>query len=251
MTRIPVIGVVGWATGPNSFGATNPYLHYLSLFGDIRILTPKRSIDPDLDLVVMPGGKDTTSANYGEAPGYYNSDADQFKEFFFRHNLPLYIKERIPVFGICLGMQQIGIHFGAKLVQDISFTEHETSKHEERSELVNPLKFTREYLKFEASLFRTSKPKQIKVCSHHHQAFVVGDDNYDCHWPKELRVIATSTGDVVEFFEHESLPIAACQCHPEEDYNIVSMTLIEKLLSKSPNAERKVKSEGLALQLAQ
>ena len=86
-----LIGIVGWKVGDNSFGATIQYLEYLSMFGDVDILTPSHKIRKDLDLLVLPGGQDMLSSKYGNAPSYFNSNPDVMKEFFFENNLKDYI----------------------------------------------------------------------------------------------------------------------------------------------------------------
>lgn len=214
MKKVPKIGIVGWSTGPNSFGSTISYLYYLSQFGEVRILTPKKTIDQDLDLVILPGGKDMPPDHYGEIPGYYNSDADQFKETFYKWNLPQYIDAGIPIFGICLGFQQLCVYFGAKLEQDISWTGHETSKSDERGESVNKITFKPEYIKLELEIYKKLNKKELKVCSLHHQGVIDNDE-----FPESLSIIGfaketKSNTNIVEFIKHKKLPIAGCQNHP-------------------------------------
>jgi len=241
--KIPKIGIVGWSTGDNSFGTTKSYLHFLSFFGDVRILTPKNYIDEDLDLVVMPGGKDTLPARYGQAPGYYNSDPDQFKEHFALVNLPMYIEAGIPIFGICLGMQMLCVHFGGELVQNIDLGTHGYSDEksaEGRGQLVNDIIFTPKFTLLEIQLLKENKLKRIKTCSLHHQGVKLGTV------PDELQVIAYTKDDIVEFIQHETLPIAGCQSHPEEDFSPLSIHLIEKLIKRSPNLQNENERHTLA-----
>lgn len=238
------IGIVGWSTGDNSFGTTRSYLHYLNFFGEIRILTPKEGIDEDLDLVVMPGGKDTLPSNYGAVPGYYNSDSDQYKEHFAKVNLPKYIQAGIPVFGICLGFQQIAVHFGGVLKQNIDLGSHGYSDVEKvgRGELVNTLVFDPKYLTLELQLTKTTKSKKIKTCSLHHQG--VEKDSL----PDELDLIAYTDDGIVEAFRHPKLPISAVQFHPEEDFNTLGRFLIRDLLAKSPNLQNENKGNTEKIQ---
>jgi gamma-glutamyl-gamma-aminobutyrate hydrolase PuuD len=227
----PTIGIVGWSTGDNSFGATKAYLHYLSFFGNVRILTPRSDIDQDLDLVVMPGGKDTLPSKYNQVPGYYNSDPDQFKEHFYNVNLKQYVEAGIPIFGICLGFQMLCTYFGGELTQNIDLGAHGYSdeKNAGRGELVNDLIFDNKFIALEANLMRDNKLKKIKVCSLHHQGIMIDD------MPDDLEVIAKTKDDVVEFMRHRKFPIAGCQNHPEEDFNPLSIYMIKALIKKSPN----------------
>lgn len=245
MNKIPKIGIVGWSTGDNSFGTTKAYLHYLAYFNaDIRILTPKADIDEDLDLVIMPGGKDTLPMRYGQVPGYYNSDPDQFKEHFAMVNLPQYIEVGIPIFGICLGFQMLCVHFGLELDQEIDIATHGYSdeKLKGRGELVNDLIFTMDYIPVET---RLSRKKKIKVCSLHHQG-VLKDEFEKENCP--LNLIAHTSDGISEFMEHRELPIAACQGHPEEDFNPLSIYLIKNLLKRSPNLKNETPRNFAAAQ---
>lgn len=245
----PKLGLVGWKTGDNSFGATLAYLHHLSFFGEVRILTPKKEIDLDLDLIVLPGGKDTLPSKYGAVPGYYNSDPDQFKEAFIDLNLKGYIEAGIPVWGTCLGFQQLMVYFGCKLHQNINLGIHGYSDAEKvgRGELVNDLTFTPKYIPFENELLnkRKGKSKSFKVCSLHHQAVLIDKDETNYGIPDCLDVVAY-TDDVVELFRHKELPIAGSQSHVEEDFNMPAMTMIRELISRSPN--RKNENKGVKQQ---
>lgn len=245
MSNIRKIGIVGWSQGENSFGASKSYLHYFNFFGKVRILTPSDSIDEDLDLVVMPGGKDTLPSNYGAVPGYFNSEPDPFKEHFAKVNLPQYIDARIPIFGICLGFQQLCVHFGAPLIQNISIEDHGYSgeKTGDRGELVNDLIFTNDYTLLEAKLLNLSKSKKTKIstCSLHHQGVHV-DKIPEC-----LSLIAYTKDKIAEFIEHRELPIAASQSHPEEDFNRLAANLIANLIKRSPNLKNENKGNAVAV----
>jgi putative glutamine amidotransferase len=238
MNKRPKIGLVGWSTGDNSFGATRAYLHFISMFGDPILLCPMEGIDESLDLVIMPGGKDTPPHTYGQVPGYYNSDADQFKEAFLNNNMPQYIEAKIPIFGICLGFQQLAVYFGAQLIQHISSIHgYSDVDIKGRGDLVNELIFTPEFKPLESNLLRsTPKVKKIKCCSLHHQGvpFEIGKSSAEI-FPEVLDPIAYTSDGILEAFKHKSLPIAGVQFHPEEDWNILGRKLMKDLLRKSPN----------------
>ncbi len=209
------IGIVGWNLGENSFGSTKAYLAYLGHFGQVIVLTPSSEIIPDLDLLVLPGGKDITSFLYGKVPSYYNSDADVMKEFFFQYSLPLYIEAGVPIFGICLGMQQINVHFGGKLIQEVG--DHPYSE-ESRSELVHDLLYTDPWAK---------RMPKAKVNSLHHQA-VDEKSLPDC---LEIVAVSKSKGaQAVEIIRHRTLPIWGVQYHPEEIYDDPATAIISNLL---------------------
>jgi len=235
----PKIGIVGWSTGPNSFGATKPYLHHLSLFGDVIILPPTKTTYDFLDLVVLPGGADTLPTRYGMVPGYYNSDPDQYKEAFIDLNLQNYINAGIPIWGTCLGFQQLIVYFGGKMIQNIVGHSHSDVEKYGRGHEVNELTFVPKYEPFRDKMLkiRPRAPKKIKVCSLHHQGIEFDEDKPNYGLPECLDVIAYSE-ELVEFFRHKELPIAGGQSHVEEDFNMVGNTLIKELLSRSPNRKK-------------
>jgi putative glutamine amidotransferase len=216
--------IPGWATGDGSFGVTKAYLHYFSQFGQVEILTPREGIESG-DLLVLPGGLDTASINYGEVPGFTNTNTDVFKEYFFKQNLPQYIDNGIKVYGICLGLQEIAVHFGAKLHQDISLY-HVRSK--ERSDLVHKLLPTESLIKLigldQFSWNTKQKYHYININSLHHQAV---DERT---LPSCLEVLGRSEDGYVELLRHKTLPIYAGQWHPEEIYDDITENIIKMLL---------------------
>lgn len=251
------IGIVGWRLGENSFGVTLPYLRYIQQFGDPIILSPSNRYHK-LDLLVLPGGSDLSSYHYNEPPGYFNSQPDLYKEFFFSNNLKKYIENGVPVFGICLGMQMLNVHFGGKLTQHL-FGHPYSEKN--RYDEAHALHFTEEYEYLDVDKSKKKKNKKgqeeenlYQVNSLHHQGVCLNieKDRYTLtgsDLADPLKLVAYSTDGVVEVVEHETLPIAGVQYHPEELYfsdefqDKVSVTLINKLLNGSKNTGRKAEAQ--------
>lgn len=211
------IGIVGWNTGENSFGVTKAYLNWLSSFGDVEILTPKRGIVADLDLLILPGGADIAPQSHNSVPGYYTGNTDVMKQFFFDNNLNKYIEAGIPIFGICLGFQQLSSRFGGKLIQHFPYEYSSKS----RQELVDDLTFNPNS---SAHQFFTSgiiPKKKYSVNSIHHQG---------CHeLPENIEVLAISQDrniEIARFAEN----IFGTQYHPEEIFDEVSTNIIKYLL---------------------
>jgi putative glutamine amidotransferase len=216
------IGIVGWKTGDNSIGVTLAYAKYLSNFGDVIILTPTSTFF-DLDLLVLPGGSDLSSHFYGRLPYFGNSNPDLMKEYFYKTNLPMYIEKKVPIFGICLGMQMLNVAFGGSLTQHILGDEHPYYSQNSRDEIVHDLWFTEPFKYMERD-----KPKKVKkqeftngVNSIHHQGVCLADagegrfTSVNSDVAPELDVVAYY-GQVVEILAHKTLPIAGVQFHPEE-----------------------------------
>jgi anthranilate synthase component 2 len=99
-----------------------------------------------------------------------------------------------PMLGICLGMQALGIYFGAKLVQK------ETVSHGIKATIIRTA--------FEGLYFPTEFASS-RVGLYH--SWMLSDEG----WPEELRVTAKDTDGVIMAFSHKYLPLDAVQFHPE------------------------------------
>ena len=73
--------IPGWSLGENAWGVTKSYLEYLSQYGQVEILTPRKGI-VEGDLLVLPGGADIAPRSYGQVPSFKLSGGDQYKQFF-------------------------------------------------------------------------------------------------------------------------------------------------------------------------
>jgi putative glutamine amidotransferase len=247
------IGIVGWSTGDNSFGVTKPYLSHIDLFGNPVILPPMEGVMKGIDVVVMPGGRDVSSHLYGKKPGYYNSDSDPFKEWFMTNNLEKYIAEGVPIWGTCLGFQQLVVHFGGWLDQNIDISRHgysSESRDEQAHKLIINQKFDdiKEALLAKINERREKKVKFLSSNSLHHQGVTLKGV------PSCFDVIAYTSDGYVEAIVHKELPIAAAQFHVEEDYNPLGMFMFKELTkaanyegSYSKNKRKPVKELGESL----
>lgn len=213
------IGIVGWNQGENSFGASKSYLTWLNQFGDVEILTPKKGIVNDLDLLILPGGADLAPQSYGSVPGYYTSNTDVMKQYFYDNNLDQYIEAGIPIFGICLGFQQLCAKFGGSLNQHANYP----YSNKFRGELVEEMRFNP---KSSANEFLTNKllptkDEQYLINSIHHQG---------CHsLPSNVEILGISeVGNIeaVRFTEN----IFGTQYHPEEFNDEFASNIVKYLL---------------------
>jgi len=212
-----VVGIPGWKVGDNSFGCTAHYLDYISRFGTPRILFSQDD-DADIDLLFLPGGPDVSPSSYGAYPGFYTSPPDVFRQHFFENNLKKYVAKGTPIFGVCLGMQMLNVHFGGTLTQDLKY--HAQSR--DRWQSAHPIWLPGS----------KNKKGDFEVNSHHHQAVLRTDLS------PELTPLAYALNEenppigIVEAFEHKTLPIAGVQWHPEEWRDEFAHNLIQKILTK-------------------
>lgn len=189
------------------------YVNYVKRLGH----TPISTLDPGAvnlcDILILPGGGDITPAFYGEdIRGSRNIDAEL--DTLQREAFERALKRRIPILGICKGMQMINVGLGGTLIQDLPTAAiHRGEKdlyHQTHIEKNSPL----------YSLYG----EQALVNSAHHQAIrQLGQGLRAIQWCPEDHCI--------EGILHESLPILGLQWHPERISNLLTPVLGEPLLA--------------------
>lgn len=170
------------------------------------------------DALVLPGGGDIDPATYGEAPHAANlygmrPESDLFEIAMVREAA----KRRMPVLGICRGLQVINVAFGGNLHQDLP----------EHPQDLAGRAFAPHYRTTIAPgsrLHGVVGRDEIVVNSLHHQGVKdVGEG---------LRVVATALDGVVESLETENAgwDMVAVQWHPECLHKDHSTALFEWLV---------------------
>lgn len=161
------------------------------------------TLRPDLARSALANGDEADLVVLSPGPG-------RPTDFDMAATLSLLVKRRLPVFGVCLGLQGLVEHFGGVLN-------------------VLPLP-------------KHGKPSEVRVLGGRlfeglPKRFTVGR-YHSLHarrsaMPAELTVTAETAGGVVMAIEHSSLPIAAVQFHPESimtsteiGYGLISRVLM-------------------------
>ena len=98
-------------------------------------------------------------------------------------------EKKIPVLGICLGFQAIGMAFGAKLIR------------------TNPVHGKRSSINFSSSRFFPEFYGDVEVMRYHSLSL----ENIK----SPINTIASTSDDIPMALEHETLPIAGFQFHPD------------------------------------
>jgi putative glutamine amidotransferase len=163
----------------------------------------------DYDGVLLAGGADVDPELYGEHKKYDSVKVSRERDDFEFKLLDEARESRLPVFGICRGIQLINVKFGGALYQDLSIEKPEIKfehrQKEGREELTHSVTVTDD----ESHLGEMVKG-HLCVNSFHHQAIKrVG---------RGLKVTAYSEDELVEAVEaaDDSQYLVAVQWHPEE-----------------------------------
>lgn len=221
------IGIVGWNTGDNSFGVTKPYIDWLSKFGLVQILSPQQGVDDTIDLLVLPGGLDIAPQSMNQVPGFFTSNTDVMKQYFYDNNLDQYLEKSTPIFGICLGFQQLCVKFGGQLRQNYGFA----YSNKGRFEKVDSLQIVSDEMFniVDEKSFK-EKFKKYEVNSLHHQGcFLEGIEGTAIEAlaiEKDFKNI-----EIAKFNDN----VYGVQYHPEEINDGLASLIIKKLLNYGTN----------------
>jgi len=132
-------------------------------------------------------------------------------DFSMRETLDLLLKRRVPIFGVCLGLQGIVEYFGGAL--DI---------------LPTPFHGKPSRIRVLGGRLLRGLPGEF-VVGRYHSLYARRD-----RLPSDLSVTAETGDGVIMAIEHRTLPIAAVQFHPESVMTLraeIGMPIIEAVLS--------------------
>jgi len=206
--------VPGWG-GKELFGVSLELLDYLSTYGTPRILLPN-DVYVEGDLLFLPGGPDISVSSYNDeqAPGFYTSNACQYRQFFLDKRLKNYIG-KISIFGVCMGHQALNLAFGGTMNQDIYHYKDDKGFHElylMNGEIISEIDGKK-------------KRSPIMFNSSHHQGFKANQLG------EGLIAHAQSCEGYIERMRHERLNIASVQYHSERQYDVWSDAIIKEFLN--------------------
>ena len=197
-----------------------------------------------LDGLLMAGGNDVSPALFGEPPVEVLGEVNPLRDGFEMRLVRLAAARRMPVLGICRGVQAMAAALGGSLWQDLPsqyrtadgnppIAHRQTSPGRYASHTVSVLPGT-----LLARL--TDGAETLRVNSFHHQAVKA---------PGSLRVCALAPDGVIEATEDASLPFfLGVQWHPERMYRSdrAAAALFEGLVRAARGDCRHKKSEPSA-----
>lgn len=114
------------------------------------------------------------------------------EDFGIKQTIEAALENKLPVFGVCLGLQAIGEYFGGELGQ-----------------LTHPAHGRPSRVQVRGGRLMHNLPNEI-VIGRYHSLFVERDS-----MPEVLRVTASTEDGVAMALEHKTLPVAGVQFHPE------------------------------------
>ncbi len=244
MKRRPVIGLsMRLELNTNRFYLGRDYCEALEHFGAIPFhicLIPKKEFISEtlkrLDGILLPGSdSDVDPAFYGEEPqpklGNVVPEKDETDLLILREAEKL----KIPVLGICFGMQVLNVSRGGTLVQDIETQIENSLKHEQGI----PLERNSHLLTVDENSILTSLiTTPLKVNSHHHQAIKeIGNNLKATAWAKDGVI------ECIEDTRNDRFALGV-QWHPELSWKFddLSKNIFQKFFEKCSeyNFERRI-----------
>lgn len=200
MVRKPVIAIVFHGTVSDFYGDAIVRSGGIpvDLQPEYGVCLPRR-----IDGVLLTGGGDPMSSLFGEAKIAESAVPDVDRDLFELHLIRHCIAEKIPLFGICRGMQMINIALGGDIHQDIARCCGSTMEHSQKRN--GNLPSHRIRIVVGSRLHRLWRRESVMVNSFHHQCVKrLGNG---------LTASAFADDGVVEALEGNG--IVAVQYHPE------------------------------------
>ncbi|MDO4912812.1 MAG: gamma-glutamyl-gamma-aminobutyrate hydrolase family protein [Lactobacillus sp.] len=158
-----------------------------------------------VDALILSGGHDVDPALYGEEPEQKLGEIWPARDHFDGKLLEFAEEKKIPVLGVCRGLQLINVLHGGSLYQDLSYRSEKTLKHSQNHTPSLPTHGVK--IEKDSKLYDIYGKSELRVNSFHHQLIKkVAPD---------LKAVATASDGVVEGVESEDGLVMGVQWHPE------------------------------------
>lgn len=180
------------------------YLDAIAKIDAIPLLLTKDNLQmfSQIDGLIISGGDDVNPSYYHQLKHYKTSFDHRVDDLDFEC-IRLALEHKIPILGICRGIQVINVYFNGTLIQDLPSLKN------------SHLHKTDEYIVFNTHdviikpdcFLSQIFPLKYFCNTAHHQAIDKLGDN--------LEICALSKDNIIEAIKHQSLPIYGIQWHPE------------------------------------
>ena len=186
--------------------------------GIIPVGNEHRDILETIDMLLLTGGGDPDPKLYGQRNNG-SKDCNRERPVW---EMELYRSARVmgkPVFGICLGIQLIGMAEGVPLIQDIPAQMEGALTHHGKPQ--SPEKHFVRIM--DNTILHGILGSEAEVSSFHHQSI--------SRIPDGFRLAAQTSDGVVEAIESDDGGVVAVQWHPERDFTgpVILNALISRM----------------------
>ncbi len=234
----PIIGITTSITQDEGVHQMNRcYTEALLAVGAVPVMLPlpsDLSVLPDclsrLDGLLLSGGDDVDPTHYGETQHWVCGDVTPLRDSFEIALCREAIRHRLPLLGICRGVQVMNVAQGGSLFQDLkSEYPGETLAHQQKQ----LSRYTSHAVQFseDSALAAIFGCNALQVNSHHHQAVQKVAPGFT--------ITATAPDGVIEALEYPELPFCiGVQWHPERLVESQKDTLHRRLFEAFADACR-------------
>ena len=248
--KAPIIGINGMRWPDNSeemFTMDKTQIHYIAAIqkgGGVPITLPvleyfdvdiiKRQVEL-IDGLLIQGGVDVNPSTFEEEPKPELDITDIQTDKFILELIKQAREKKIPILGICKGIQIINVAFGGTLYQDLKYAGIESSSHRQEADTICNHKHSINIVK--NSLLNKIFPEKEKILvnSFHHQAIK--------DLGKGLVVDAKSEDGIIEaiHFDSENQWILGVQFHPEQLIRISDefLPIFKELINQAKSYKNK------------
>ncbi|MEW6182209.1 MAG: gamma-glutamyl-gamma-aminobutyrate hydrolase family protein [Bacillota bacterium] len=210
---IPIIGITAaYNEDEERLFLSRFYVDAVSAVGGLPLVIPP--LHPDaadavfdsIDGLLLSGGGDLDPFHFGEEPLPCTGQISPRRDVFELTLARTAVLRRLPVLGVCRGMQLLNVAAGGSIHQDLSQGATQPLKHDQDAPRWYPTHTVR--IQPGSKLGVIFGRLEIRVNSFHHQSINRLAEGFKC--------TARSPDGVVEGIESGSLPFAVgVQCHPE------------------------------------
>lgn len=190
------------------------YVRYVQLQGHTPIVTLELGDVTQCHCLLLPGGGDITPAFFGEK-NRSSRNIDTELDILQLQALDFCIKKRVPVLGICKGIQVINVGFGGTLYQDMPTSKLHSYDSCDKYHDTTIVK--------DSWLHELYGDRAVVNSAHHQAIRELGNGLYAMQYcPQD---------DCIEAIVHRELPILGVQWHPERIDNRRTAISGEKVLA--------------------